>query len=125
MAPPLPQIVTEGTRHRLLVDGAPYVILGAQVRNSSTSPDDLSRVWPQAVELNANPARLDLNVEHLRMAQERGVLVSISADAHSVRELDHLAHGVAVARRAGLAAEDVLNARTLPELRAWVAARRA
>lgn len=78
-----------------------------------------------AVELNANPARLDLDAEHLRMAKERGVLVSISADAHSVRELDHLQHGVAVARRAGLSAEDVLNTRTLPELRAWVAERRA
>ncbi|MFK7987447.1 MAG: helix-hairpin-helix domain-containing protein [Sandaracinaceae bacterium] len=77
-----------------------------------------------AVELNANPARLDLGVEHLRMAKERGVRVSISADAHSTRELEHLAHGIAVARRAGLTAEDVLNTRSEGELRQWLAARR-
>ncbi len=78
-----------------------------------------------AVELNANPHRLDLCVEHLRMAKDRGVLVSISADAHATRELDHLEHGVAIARRAGLGAEDVLNARSAAELLAWVASRRA
>ncbi|HJL15527.1 MAG TPA: PHP domain-containing protein [Sandaracinaceae bacterium LLY-WYZ-13_1] len=77
-----------------------------------------------AVELNANPHRLDLNEVHLAMAKERGVLVSIAADAHATRELDHLEHGVTLARRAGLGPEDVLNARTLDELRAWRDARR-
>ncbi len=78
-----------------------------------------------AVELNANPHRLDLNERHLAMAKERGVLVSIAADAHSVDELDHLDYGITIARRAGLTAEDVLNARSLPELRVWLSARRA
>lgn len=77
-----------------------------------------------AVELNANPHRLDLSAEHLVLAKERGVLVSIAADAHHVAELDYLAHGVSVARRAGLTAEDVLNARSLSELRVWLAGRR-
>ena len=40
-----------------------------------------------AIELNANPARLDLAAEHLGAAKERGVLVSISADAHSIQEI--------------------------------------
>lgn len=78
-----------------------------------------------AVELNANPHRLDLSERHLAMAKERGLLVSIAADAHSTDELDHLEHGVAIARRAGLSPEDVLNARSLGDLRAWLAARRA
>lgn len=77
-----------------------------------------------AVELNANPHRLDLNETHLAMAKERGLLVSISADAHATGELDNLEHGITIARRAGLTPEDVLNARSLPELRAWLAARR-
>ncbi|MEM9072033.1 MAG: helix-hairpin-helix domain-containing protein [Myxococcota bacterium] len=76
-----------------------------------------------AVELNANPARLDLSVAHLKLAKERGVLISIAADAHSMQELQNLEHGVAIARRAGLCAEDVLNARSLEELRQWLAAR--
>jgi DNA polymerase (family 10) len=78
-----------------------------------------------AVELNANPHRLDLNETHLGMAKERGLLVSISADAHATGELDNLEHGITIARRAGLTPEDVLNARALDELRAWLAARRA
>ncbi|MGF1467660.1 MAG: PHP domain-containing protein [Sandaracinaceae bacterium] len=76
-----------------------------------------------AIELNAQPQRLDLGVEHLGRARERGVPISIAADAHSVDSLGYLEHGVAVARRAGLRPEDVLNARALSELRAWLAAR--
>lgn len=37
-----------------------------------------------AIELNANPQRLDLSARHAAMAKERGVLVSIAADAHHV-----------------------------------------
>ncbi len=78
-----------------------------------------------AVELNGSPHRLDLEPRWLAMAKERGVLVSIAADAHATDELSHLAHGVTIARRAGLGPEDVLNTRTLVELRSWLAARRA
>jgi DNA polymerase (family 10) len=78
-----------------------------------------------AVELNGSPHRLDLEARWLAMAKERGVLVSIAADAHAVDELVHLEHGVVIARRAGLGPEDVLNARPLADLRAWLAARRA
>ncbi|PKN58611.1 MAG: hypothetical protein CVU56_05035 [Deltaproteobacteria bacterium HGW-Deltaproteobacteria-14] len=78
-----------------------------------------------AVELNANPQRLDLDARHLAMAKERGVKVSIAADAHSAPALAHLDFGVTVARRAGLLPEDVLNCLELAELRAWLAARKA
>ncbi len=77
-----------------------------------------------AVELNANPARLDLAERWLREAKERGVLVSIAADAHAVDEFENLHHGLALARRAGLGADDVLNSRSVAELQAWVKARR-
>lgn len=77
-----------------------------------------------AVELNASPHRLDLHDRHVAMAKERGVLVSIAADAHSPAELRQLEHGIAIARRGGLTPEDVLNCRPLEELRAWLAARR-
>ncbi|MBX3245852.1 MAG: hypothetical protein KF901_01580 [Myxococcales bacterium] len=73
-----------------------------------------------AVELNASPHRLDLDAEHLAKAKARGVLVSIAADAHATAELENLRYGVAIARRAGLTAEDVLNTRPLPDLRAWL-----
>lgn len=72
-----------------------------------------------ALELNANPHRLDLSAKHAAMAKEQGVLVSIGADAHSTEGLHNLEHGVAIARRAGLGPADVLNTRSLEELRAW------
>jgi DNA polymerase (family X) len=85
---------------------------------------DACAVSGVAVELNAHPHRLDLNVEHLQMAKERGVPVSINADAHIGGGLQHLEHGVAMARRAGLRPDDVLNTRPLAELRASLAAAR-
>ncbi len=77
-----------------------------------------------AVELNANPQRLDLSAEHLVLAKERGLKVSISADAHSMHALDHLDWGIATARRAGLTPDDVLNCLPLAGLREWLSARR-
>ena len=78
-----------------------------------------------AVELNANPARLDFGEPWLRLAKERGVLVSIAADAHAAEELGNLVHGIAVARRAGLGPDDILNTRRADDVVAWVKARRA
>lgn len=73
-----------------------------------------------AVELNAHPQRLDLNEHWLAEAKKRGVLVSISADAHSTHALSHLQYGVDIARRAGLGPDDVLNCKPLAELREWL-----
>ena len=73
-----------------------------------------------AVELNCHPQRLDLDEHWLAEAKARGVLVSISADAHSMQGLGHLSYGIDIARRAGLTAEDVLNTRTVTELRDWL-----
>jgi DNA polymerase (family 10) len=77
-----------------------------------------------ALELNANPARLDLAERWLREAKARGVMISIAADAHAASELSNLHHGVAVARRAGLEEGDVLNTMSADALRQWVAHRR-
>lgn len=63
-----------------------------------------------AVELNANPHRLDLKDTHLELAKELGCKVVISTDSHRTRELDLMRYGVEQARRAGLEAGDVLNA---------------
>jgi len=73
-----------------------------------------------ALELNAHPERLDLTDIHCRMAKDEGTLVSINSDAHSVHEFDNLVHGIGQARRGWLEKGDVLNARALKELRAWL-----
>ena len=78
-----------------------------------------------AVELNADPHRLDIDWRACRIAQERGTMVSIGPDAHSPQGLEHLELGVAVARKGWLTAANVLNSRTVDEVLAFARARRA
>jgi len=76
-----------------------------------------------AVELNANPNRLDLNDVHVHRAKELGVPVVISTDAHSPRGLMDMRFGVDQARRGWLEAADVLNTKSAAEFRAWLGRR--
>jgi len=69
------------------------------------------------LELNAHPERLDLLDIHCQLAKEEGVLVAISTDAHSTQDFDNLEYGIGQARRGWLERGDVLNSRSLPELR--------
>jgi DNA polymerase (family X) len=55
------------------------------------------------------------------MAKEEGVLVAINSDAHSRQDFINLSFGIGQARRGWLEAEDVLNTRSLPELRRLLA----
>lgn len=73
-----------------------------------------------AVELNANPHRLDLKDIHVHRARELGVKVAISTDAHSTMRLDHMEYGVDMARRGWLEKENVLNTLPIDEFRAWL-----
>ncbi|HJW82208.1 MAG TPA: PHP domain-containing protein, partial [Acidiferrobacterales bacterium] len=69
------------------------------------------------LELNAHPERLDLLDIHCQMAKEEDVLVAISSDAHGTRDFDNLYYGIGQARRGWLEKKDVLNTRSLKELR--------
>ena len=53
---PAPELVNDHGRHALLVDGAPYLILGGQIGNSSAWPALLPEVWPALEALHANAA---------------------------------------------------------------------
>jgi len=64
------------------------------------------------LELNANPARLDLNEVHLAAAKRVGIPIVINTDAHSVHGLEVMRFGIKQARRGGLTAADVVNAMT-------------
>ena len=84
---------------------------------------DMERVMEAALErgcfleINAYPDRLDLNDVHAKMAHEMGLKLSISTDAHRPDELNYMRYGVGQARRGWLEARDVLNARSLGDLR--------
>jgi hypothetical protein len=51
---PLPRLATQDGRHALIVDGDPFLILGAQCHNSSAWPAMLPKVWPAIESLHAN-----------------------------------------------------------------------
>jgi DNA polymerase (family X) len=73
-----------------------------------------------ALEVNAHPERLDLLDIYCQMAKQEGVLVSINSDAHSTFEFGMLRFGVGQARRGWLEKKDVLNTRSMKELKAWL-----
>jgi DNA polymerase (family 10) len=77
------------------------------------------------LELNAHPDRLDLSDVHCRMAKAAGVLVSIATDAHRAAEFSYLRFGIGQARRGWLGPEDVLNTRSLADLRVLLKKTRA
>ena len=66
-----------------------------------------------AIELNANPYRLDLDWTWIPYAMEKGVPVSINPDAHATGGIDDIRYGVLAARKGGLTAADCWNAGSL------------
>lgn len=67
------------------------------------------------LELNANPARLDLNDTHLAMAKRLGNRFVINTDAHSTDGLYVMRFGIKQARRGGLTKADVMNTKSISE----------
>jgi DNA polymerase (family X) len=84
---------------------------------------DLEQVFAAAkrfgklLELNANPARLDLDDVNSAAAKRHGIPIVISSDAHSPGGLGVLRYGVIQARRGGLTAADVANTRPWTEIK--------
>ncbi len=62
-----------------------------------------------AIEINAFPARLDLNDITARRARDMGIPLVISTDTHILEHFDYMSYGVAIARRAWLEPKDVVN----------------
>jgi len=63
-----------------------------------------------SIELNANPHRLDIDWQWIPYCREKGVLISINPDAHSLSGVGDIRYGVLAARKAGLQQEECLNA---------------
>lgn len=84
---------------------------------------DLERIMQGAkqrgcfLELNARPSRLDLSDVHCRLAREIGTRVAVSSEALHESDLDFMRLGVFQARRGWLEKGDVINTRTLAQLR--------
>jgi DNA polymerase (family 10) len=86
--------------------------------------------WPQVfaaarrtatvLEINSDPARLDMDDVHARYAAQAGVLISIDSDAHHPASLDLVRYGIGVARRAWIEPRQVVNTWPLDDLLAWL-----
>src|SRR6202012_2375722 len=87
---PIPRLARQDGRYALIVDGAPYLILGAQSNNSSDWPDTLPEVWPAIEYLHANTLEVPIYWEQFEPKQgqfDYSVIDTILAQAraHNVR----------------------------------------
>ena len=73
-----------------------------------------------ALEINANPSRLDLNETLVRQAIESNVKLVINTDTHKLEHLDYMRYGVDVARRGGAEKQDILNTCSKTDLKDWL-----
>jgi DNA polymerase (family X) len=77
-----------------------------------------------ALEINADPHRLDLDWRVLRRVREGGAMVSIGADAHSLPGLGYVEYGIGMARKGWLGPNDILNAQSVEDFLAFARRRR-
>jgi DNA polymerase (family 10) len=98
---------------RLLLSREPYPI-------DMTSIIDEAAGQGVAVELNAHPYRLDLDWRFCKYAKEKGVTIAINPDAHDPEGLKDTPFGVGIGRKGWLEPGDVLNTRSLEEMREYL-----
>jgi DNA polymerase (family 10) len=94
---------------RLLLSREPYAIdMEAVIEKAADTG--------VALEINADPHRLDLDWRHCQLAKSLGCSFEIGPDAHSTRGLANMEFGVGIARKGWLEASDVLNASSAGEI---------
>ena len=76
--------------------------------------------FDKILELNANPYRLDLCVEHLQLAMEKNVKVAINTDAHAIDQLRFMEIGVKYAQKAWLKKELIVNTWNVNQFEAFI-----
>lgn len=77
-----------------------------------------------ALEINADPHRLDLDWRHCQLAKSLDCTFEIGPDAHSTRGLANMEYGVGIARKGWLEAGDVINTLSVEKIAARIRSRR-
>ncbi len=117
----------EATERILKAIRNPYVTMlghptGRLLLGREGYPLDMHRIIDAAaeynvvIELNASPHRFDIDWRYCKYAKEKGVMISINPDSHSVDGLHEVNYGVGIARKGWLEKENILNALSLEEI---------
>jgi DNA polymerase (family X) len=77
-----------------------------------------------AIELNANPNRLDLDWTWISYAVQKGVKIAINPDAHAMEGINDIRYGVYAARKGGLPFYSCVNAMQRDEFEKWIKKRK-
>jgi DNA polymerase (family 10) len=72
-----------------------------------------------AIEINANPRRLDIDWRHGQKARREGLMTAICPDAHTIEGLDDVPYGIAIARKGWYSTGRILNTKSAEELEEW------
>lgn len=102
---------------RLLLRREPYKVNVNKVIDAAIA----NRV---IIELNASPWRLDLDWRNWAKAAEKGLLCAINPDAHETEGLQHVAAGINSARKGWLTKVNILNTRSLADVKRWLTERK-
>lgn len=125
---------SQATKRLLAAIGNPYTAIlghptGRLLLSRDGYPLDFDAVFDAcaehrvAIEINANPHRLDLDWRNIRKARERGIVFCIGPDAHSVEGIEDVAYGLGIARKGWLEKDALLNCMTTEELLEWLQSR--
>ena len=99
---------------------------GRLIGQRSGYPVDWKRVFKAAketgtaLEINAQPQRMDLTDDLVMAAREAGILLVISTDSHGQGDFGYMSQGADIARRAWCTASDILNTKSWKEVRAFI-----
>jgi DNA polymerase (family 10) len=98
---------------RLLLSREPYALNIMEIIDAAAE-------FGKALELNANPHRLDLDWRNCIHAKKKGVKIAINPDAHQTAGLQDISFGIKIARKGWLEKDDCLNCLNLKEIKAYL-----
>lgn len=81
---------------------------------------DTAAKYGKAIELNANPHRLDIDWRYGPYVKEKGVKIAVCPDAHDIDGMNDVLFGIGIARKAWLTKDDIINAWSLDKFLKWI-----